>query len=255
MNWEIIRFTVPYTTGMTTSIICASSFVLFIYLDPKTRFGNSLDTFVIQRRTLITVLTCLFSTILVYYYVPNVNMRLLGIAIPTFRDIIDLLVVVILFIGPLYCDFKLGGHLPRYNQVWIVLRALVIAPIFEEYIFRSIVILLWNCIGLSHSKITFLSPLLFGIAHLHHAIFKLSNGHSFISTILVTCFQLLYTTLFGWYQAHVYNVRGNLFIVILVHSFCNNMGFPDIKTQFKITGGPLMYIVGLLGFVACLFIE
>lgn len=99
-------------------------------------------------------------------------------------------------------------------------------------------------------------------AHLHHFIEHLRGGRSlwdaalivgtifhklvifFTLLILMTGFQLLYTTLFGAYATFIYMrtgflpflicildfpvLIGHLIGVFLVHMFCNIMGFPDV---------------------------
>lgn len=133
---------------------------------------------------------------------------------------------------------------------WTILRNLIIAPISEEVIFRACIIA--PLLSSSSHRITgttttttkkvlrptqvcWISPLFFGLAHLHHfyeqyrklpimertkdAILKLTIG---------VLFQFLYTTLFGAYASHVFIRTGSLFSVILVHIFCNYMGLPEV---------------------------
>lgn len=47
-----------------------------------------------------------------------------------------------------------------------------------------------------------------------------------MGAILRTLLQLAYTTLFGGYATFLYLRTGSLLGVILVHAFCNWMGFP-----------------------------
>ncbi|KAK3114601.1 CAAX prenyl protease, partial [Teratosphaeriaceae sp. CCFEE 6253] len=49
-----------------------------------------------------------------------------------------------------------------------------------------------------------------------------------ISGILRSLFQLTYTSLFGFFAAFVYLRTGNIWAVILAHSFCNWMGIPRV---------------------------
>lgn len=45
---------------------------------------------------------------------------------------------------------------------------------------------------------------------------------------LISCFQLLYTSLFGFFAAFVFLRTGNLFAAIAAHTFCNFMGLPRV---------------------------
>lgn len=74
----------------------------------------------------------------------------------------------------------------------------------------------------------FLTPLYFGIAHVHHFYeFRLTHPETPLLLALIRpIFQLSYTTLFGWYAAFVYLRTGSLWAVILIHSFCNWNGLP-----------------------------
>ena len=47
-----------------------------------------------------------------------------------------------------------------------------------------------------------------------------------IAAVLRSVLQFTYTTLFGGYATFVYLRTGSLLSVILVHTFCNWMGFP-----------------------------
>jgi prenyl protein peptidase len=40
-------------------------------------------------------------------------------------------------------------------------------------------------------------------------------------------FQFVYTTLFGWYAAHVFLSTGHVLSAVLTHIFCNLQGLPD----------------------------
>ena len=44
-----------------------------------------------------------------------------------------------------------------------------------------------------------------------------------------TAVQFSFTTLFGWYAAHLLLVTGHLAAPVLVHVFCNAMGLPDFS--------------------------
>jgi prenyl protein peptidase len=79
-----------------------------------------------------------------------------------------------------------------------------------------------------NNTIIFLTPIVFGLAHIHHFYeFRITHPHTpLISAVLRTVLQLTYTTLFGGYATFIYLRTGSLLSVILVHAFCNWMGFP-----------------------------
>lgn len=110
----------------------------------------------------------------------------------------------------------------------VVLRALVVGPISEELVFRSCMLPLLLCAGLGKSKIIAFGPLLFGVAHVHHF---LHNRHLVGWSLAAqeALLQLSYTYVFGVISATIFVRTGHLAPCILVHTFCNWMGLPDIS--------------------------
>lgn len=82
----------------------------------------------------------------------------------------------------------------------------------------------------SLSTIVFGTPVIFGLAHVHHFYeFRLTNPHTPLSFALVrSLFQFAYTTLFGAYATFLYLRTGSLLAVILAHTFCNWRGLPRV---------------------------
>jgi prenyl protein peptidase len=94
----------------------------------------------------------------------------------------------------------------------------------------------------SAQRITFTSPLIFGVAHAHHLHEVINSsrrpGASYLSTALTpsvilpglirTIFQFMYTSLFGFIAAFIYLRTSSLVACILAHSFCNWMGLPRL---------------------------
>ena len=92
----------------------------------------------------------------------------------------------------------------------------------------------------SAQRITFTSPLIFGVAHVHHLHEHINSsrrpGASYLTTALTpsvilpglirSIFQFLYTSLFGIIAAFIYVRTSSLIACILAHSFCNWMGLP-----------------------------
>ena len=101
------------------------------------------------------------------------------------------------------------------------------------------------------------SPWLFGIAHFHHMIERMRNGLSFTDAFMISSFQLTYTTIFGIYSAFLYIRTGHLASCIIVHTFCNSMGFPDLMEVYyqpplRRAFFSLAYVAGLGTFIKLL---
>lgn len=82
----------------------------------------------------------------------------------------------------------------------------------------------------SLTKTIFLTPIIFGLAHVHHFYeFRLTNPQVPTSAALLrSLFQLGYTTLFGAYATFLYIRTASLAAVCAVHAFCNCMGLPQV---------------------------
>ena len=102
-----------------------------------------------------------------------------------------------------------------------------------------------------------ISPMFFGIAHFHHMIEKIRKGQDIKSALIMSTFQFTYTTIFGAYSAHLFIQTHHLASCVVVHAFCNFMGFPDIVELLNLppTKRGLLsavYIVGLVSFLGLL---
>lgn len=140
----------------------------------------------------------------------------------------------LLYLGPL---FELvfvekpiqGGHsLSETLSSWQGYRNYVAGPITEEVLFRSVIIPIHILAKVQPFKIVLMTPLYFGIAHVHHFYeFRLTHPHTpLLPAIFRTVFQFGFTTVFGWFAAFIYVRTGSLYLCIIIHSFCNLMGFP-----------------------------
>lgn len=165
-----------------------------------------------------------------FYYLFNINFFPLGLT-------------MILFIGPLFVEyldetlpFQSRYNFANYNYAFTTLigfRNYIFAPATEELVFRSCMISLLHYAKISYVKIIFLTPLVFAIAHIHHAwenyiLFGRSVGAA-KRAIFISAFQFSYTTLFGWYATFIFMRTGNFFSPFITHSFANMMGFPMIN--------------------------
>jgi len=138
-------------------------------------------------------------------------------------------------------------------------RNYIVGPFTEEFVFRSCMLpLLVN--KLSFAQAVFITPLFFGLAHLHHIVEGYKMNHSPLKhLILLHTFQFSYTYLFGAYSSFLFLRTGQLFASFLCHSFCNLMGLPRFNElvseigdiYYKLIG--FAYVLGLLLFILLLF--
>lgn len=107
-------------------------------------------------------------------------------------------------------------------------RNYVVCPSTEEFVFRSCMIaLVYPFLGATASW--FITPLFFGIAHLHHIIEGFFNNDLELDTVIGQhLFQFAYTYLFGIYSSYLFVRTGSFFASFASHMFCNFMGFPNI---------------------------
>lgn len=183
----------------------------------------------------------------------------------------SLLLTALLFTGPLFekgiaegewKDWVRGRRVSETLRGWIGWRNFVAVrpppppkppqlthipsaqgPITEEVVFRSSIIPLHLLAKTSPTYIVFLTPLYFGIAHIHHFYeYKLTHPHTpLLPALFRSLFQFTYTTIFGWYAAFVFLRTGSLLAVILAHSFCNWCGLPRLWGRVEAgasVGGP-----------------
>ncbi|KAM6484259.1 CaaX prenyl protease [Trichoderma sp. SZMC 28011] len=146
----------------------------------------------------------------------------------------------LLFAAPLYECLIIDGvwrewasGLQPLREIWAewpTWRNLVAGPITEECLFRSAAIPLLLVAGSSISRIIFLSPVVFGLAHVHHFYeFRITHPQTpLVAAIARSVLQFSYTSLFGAYANFLFLRTGSLLAVILVHTFCNSMGLPRV---------------------------
>jgi len=144
------------------------------------------------------------------------------------------------------------------TQRMVVIRDFVIAPLAEEIIFRSCIVPPFLSasslkISISICKISWITPTFFGMAHIHHAFMKLRQPGSRVKMVVFgTIFQFIYTTLFGAFVTFSYIKTASLPGVVVVHSFCNWMGFPDFGDLLRLQGdGALHHDVRKMIIVRC----
>lgn len=72
------------------------------------------------------------------------------------------------------------------------------------------------------------SPLFFGVAHLHHCYGMVQQGVPVRQAVLTSAVQMTYTTLFGALEMFLFLRTGHLAAVFAVHSWCNLAGLPSL---------------------------
>ncbi|CAD6578546.1 MAG: hypothetical protein ASARMPRED_008754 [Alectoria sarmentosa] len=165
----------------------------------------------------------------------------------------------LLFAGPLFDKgiiesgwrrWAKGRDLHESLSSWIGWRNYIAGPFTEEMLFRSLLLSLHLLTRppSSQSILIFVTPLYFGIAHIHH-FYEYSLTHPFTPlppALLRSIVQLGYTTVFGWYAAFLFLRTGNLWGVVVVHAFCNWMGLPrvwgrvgGVVIEGGVVGGPV----------------
>lgn len=236
-------------------------YVLPFYLSPATRPSPTLNrdaASVIRARIRTVSLACLISSLSAFYLITvsgqttwTETFHLLGCytVSPLTSIIRPLSLTALLFLGPLFEKFitqdswrawlsGLNSLLPTLTSS-VGFRNYVAGPVTEEILFRSVLIPLHLLAKTPPAQIVWLTPLYFGIAHVHH-FYEFTLTHPYTPTLpalLRSLFQFGYTTLFGWYASFLYLRTASLVTVILVHSFCNWCGLPRFWGGLRLEAG------------------
>lgn len=164
------------------------------------------------------------------------------------------LLTALLFAGPLFekavvesrwRDWIRGQTVSETLSSWIGWRNYVAGPVTEEIMFRSLLVPLHLLTPLSPTRVVLLTPLYFGIAHIHHFYeFVLTHPHTpWAPSIVRAIIQFTYTTIFGWYATFLFIRTGSLVSVTLAHTFCNWAGLPRVWGRVEPSvaiGGPVL---------------
>lgn len=228
------------------SCLCTIVYVAVLYLHPSARptlFVTKDHPSVIRSRIL---LVCLASVIAGCITVRigkaeeeswlSSALRILALRWNSHDICSSLLLVVTLFAGPLYeylvaerGIFELHKDIMFTTNSWVGFRNYIIGPLTEEFVFRACIIPLNIYSGQATGRIILLTPLYFGIAHIHHIYEKtVTKSASLGTACAISMMQFGYTTIFGWLAAFLFVRTGSLWACVLVHSFCNSMGLPRV---------------------------
>lgn len=119
---------------------------------------------------------------------------------------------------------------------------MVVAPISEEVVFRSVMVasMVTGLRGAvtqgaavvvdpssSMWMVVCLNPLCFGLAHVHHCIEKVERGWDLFSAVASTLVQFTYTSIFGCIATLLFMRTGSIYSAIWSHVICNYAGLPD----------------------------
>ena len=143
--------------------------------------------------------------------------------------------VALLYLGTLAERCALGGFtMPDFGaREW---RNLVVGPLSEELCFRACVLPLLVEAVIGRWRAVWTSPLVFGLAHVHHAHRRVADdGISLSHALIETAFQLMYTTLFGAFAAYAFFRTHRLSAPVAAHMLCNYLGLPG----FECFSGPV----------------
>ncbi|SCV74336.1 BQ2448_6768 [Microbotryum intermedium] len=264
------------STGSTHALIPPTAI-------PRDRNSPSVIRARLLAVTISSSLACLSISSLLQRYPPSLvhppASTLLGLDLPSsFSKLLNLIAYPLgltasLFLGSFYVAFLDGSLWPGQrafrwgvlrDQFWSLqgIRNYVVGPWTEELVFRSAIISISALGGWSKKQLVFLTPLYFGIAHVHHAYeVYIRHGRTkqaLVNGVLGSTFQFAYTTLFGWYAAFLFLRTGSIIPPILVHTFCNWWGLPPLVGALRVYPErkiPIIasYLVGIVTFSYGLF--
>lgn len=249
--WEMDR-KLPLYRVVLYSLLFTSSYVGVLYIRKITRPSRTRgrdDADVIKAR--VTIISAL-TFILVFTVVPciliwenvysNYYYALLSLQITPgfYQTIVDplqcLVVTAILFSGPLikYIVFEnnlkwkqiindIKGNVSNIYGV----RNFLVGPLTEELVFRACILAIYLASNASRFTLIYITPLYFGVAHLHHAYENYLHDMNRQVILFTALFQFTYTTLFGWFANFVFLRTASVWSPLVVHIFCNSMGVPE----------------------------
>ncbi|KAH8879388.1 Abi-domain-containing protein [Thozetella sp. PMI_491] len=237
-------------TAAVLLVLYALIYFLPFYTSQLTRPSPTLSRdapSVIRARITSVLVSCFFACLATYLILVNEAkagvddaLHFMGIwPVAVVDSLRALLLTALLFLGPLFSylvvdrGYREWLRLDPLKEVWAewtTWRNIVAGPVTEEILYRSASIPLM-LIARTPIKLTiFLSPLIFGLSHVHHFYeFRLTHPKVPVAAALArSIFQFTYTTLFGAYATFLYVRTGSLLAVCLVHAFCNSMGLPQL---------------------------
>jgi hypothetical protein len=131
------------------------------------------------------------------------------------------------------------------SRGWLSVRDHLFAPVSEELVFRSIMVVwmlskyrMGTGIGdMSTSHIAWEvargCPLWFALAHMHHAWAKVYEGQPLKTVLITTLVQCLYTSIFGYIAVLLLLRTGTVLAPVVSHMICNLNGLPDVGFLYR----------------------
>ncbi|KAL8943945.1 MAG: hypothetical protein Q9216_000757 [Gyalolechia sp. 2 TL-2023] len=256
----------PPLSGFLAAVLAVVYTLLYVlpfYLSATTRPSPTLSrdapSVIRARIRFVSVSVTLSTIITIYVLATRANasrleiLRLMGwYPLGVLEVANSFLLTTLLFAGPLFerivvesrwKDWIHGQIIRESVGSWIGWRNYVAGPVTEEILFRSLLVPLHLLTPLSSTRVVLLTPLYFGIAHVHHFYeFILTHPHTPMApSIIRSLIQFTYTTIFGWYATFVFIRTGNVVAVTMVHTFCNWAGLPRVwgRVEPRVAiGGP-----------------
>lgn len=242
-------------TAVVISVAIATSYVFVIFWGQNIKQDRN-DPQVIRGRifrvtTLCVVLTATLPILIHYFLNPYPTLlksyqQLKIFQLPNAKDLQSVLLICILYTGPIWNYF----HSINYDLAeWVQeckeeltliqgIRDLVFAPISEEVVYRSLVLLVYQPLlqsgDLSTKSFITYTPLLFGIAHLNHGYVLYKVKKIDLAMVLFNgVVQFTYTSIFGMLANYLLLRNDSIYGSILVHSMCNLMSFPELVPEMS----------------------
>ncbi|ORY86254.1 hypothetical protein BCR37DRAFT_343936 [Protomyces lactucae-debilis] len=167
--------------------------------------------------------------------------RILGLTMKPQEVVWSLALTATLFAGPLFEYFVADRGWMDFPRdivhglfAWTGVRNYIAGPATEEFVFRACIIPLHFYASVKPGYIVFITPLYFGLAHVHHIYERTrQNPGQLAQACLVSFVQFTYTSIFGWYASFIFMRTGSLLACIAVHSFCNIMGLPRVTGRVR----------------------
>ena len=271
-----------------TAVFLATAYVLSLYAIPSRVRALPRDdpVHILWRIAAVATVTVL-SPLVVFFLAPQGSpplFNLFGAAQPClspYGGLSPLALVGVLFAGPLVAAAARAGAgagsafagasissskatiLALSSPTLTTLRALVVAPVSEEVVFRAAALPLIIAAGASHAGATAASAMLFAAAHAHHYFEHVTQGMSPRSAARTVGMQISFTGIFALLAAHSFLRSGSLLGVVAAHALANAMGLPDCSfwttkhhpahwARYLVAAA---YITGILGFVWLLAMD
>ncbi|CAN6666545.1 hypothetical protein TRVA0_038S00606 [Trichomonascus vanleenenianus] len=199
--------------------------ILYVRRGTRPAPGKSRDDPTVIRQRLLSI--AFYTAVVCYLYHGRIDfsldaqkaytvLKVLGVTASLFiGPLIDHILTALAY-GPVELDFSSGVY---------AVRDYCVGPVTEEIVFRAA--LLSEIHPTTALRAITISPLYFGVAHVHHAYEShLLYNTPWIALALNTLFQFAFTSLFGGYAAYLFYRTGTVYAPIACHVFCNLVGPP-----------------------------